>query len=168
MPEKLKAMTAVWIDLEKRYNAVIPQMYQLIMQYWNLQTGSWRRLVMMHEMLGERLAALGAPDASSPPADSDGDVKTLLDEIGETKALCRRLSTEFWALVPKANRVLDDLEELNKGLNAVVKEKSRAFKVSSSVGELKKLSTTVNNLYADTRDALLDDKLHKPDDPLIN
>jgi septal ring factor EnvC (AmiA/AmiB activator) len=168
MPGKLAALSAEWNDLSKRFQQVVPQTSKLIMQYYNPSSGAWRRLLEMHAMLGQRLAALGVADAADPAAADDDEVKTLLAEIVETKAQCRRLSQEFWQLAPTVNQMLTDFKDLKEALDKVIKEKSSVFKSSKSVDELKALRGVVNTTWVDFRAALRDDPMPKPDDPNIN
>lgn len=167
MPKQLEALSAVWTGLDKRMQQTNAKMYPLITQFYNPQSGSFRRLMDMYAMLGQRLQTLGAADASAPEAADDDEVKTLLAEIAQVKVTCQRLSKEFWALKPQVNRIIDELEDLNKALRKVVKEKSKLFTVSSSVAELRKLSDLVNDVYVDFTGVVGDNRLLKPDDPLI-
>jgi hypothetical protein len=167
MPKQLQLLSTRWQDVEKRYDAVVPQMYPIIMQYRNVQSGAWPRLVTLHDMLAERLAELGAQNATAPPAATDPQVKTLLKEIDNTKALCRRFSKQFYDLAGKMNPVFKDLETLRNDLDKVIKEKSGFFTRSNSVGEIRKLRGTVSTLIANTQ-FVLRDRPVKPDDPAIN
>lgn len=164
MPKELAALTARWQGVEKRIDAVWPDLASLIMQYRNQQSGAWPRLVTLWEMLEERLGELGATSARHPAAAGDAQVKKLVAEIDNVAGICVKLSKEYWQ---KKGTVFDELLTLQKDVEKAVKGKSGIFSRSQSLPLLKTLRGTVNTMVAEAR-FFTKDQPPKPDDPAIS
>lgn len=166
MAKQLAALSMRWWDLEPKLRTVWPDLASLIMQYRNQQSGSWPRLVVLFEMLDERLGKLGANSAQDAVAARDMQVKKLLLEIAGTKKICQKVSTEYWQL-RNSTTAFKDLGVLVADVEKAVKDKSGFFSNSKSLPLLKTLKDSVAMMAADARH-LLKDEPHKPNAPEIN
>jgi hypothetical protein len=166
--KQLVPLSKRWWDVEDRVKDVWPDFTALIVQFNHPESGAWARLVDMYDMLDQRLGALGANTAQDPAAVNDNEIKLLLAEINKGKALCRKISTQYWQLRtgPKAV-VFKELAKLKLDLEKVVKEKSGIFARSKSLPVLKELMNAAKSLNADA-EHMMKDAPPKPDDPRIS
>ena len=160
MPKQLQALRTRWVDVQADLDKVWGDLAKLIMQYRNVQSGAWPRLITLYEMLDERLAELGVESVSERK--NDPQLKTLMAEIGKVRALCRKISAQYWE---RKGTAFDDLRTLQRDFEKAIKEKKSTF-FSQSLPALKKLQKSVNTMNANAQ-FFLKDEPPKPDDPVI-
>jgi hypothetical protein len=167
MASNLVKLSGRWWAVEDRVKNEWGDFHKLIVQYRSPNAGTYSRLLEYLRMLAQRLTALGVNNAQDPVAAADPEVQALLTEIVNTKALCRKVSKQFWDLRAKST-LFKELYGVKDDLDAAITKKAAALKKSKSLPALEDVRTKVNDLVADLEKAFRDDAPHKPTEAWIN
>ncbi len=167
MAKTLEKLAVELADIHKRVDPMLGNMERLDNNFWNDTAGCWNRYYAGIDMLAEHMESLGQQGGDQVGAVTDNEAKQLMAGIESAKKDCLKISKEYWTTAMRVDAIRKEVVTLQKRTEEVVKKKSKFFKKSSSLGDIKVLSkilSTFANHLATTTGA---GGPHKPDHKLL-
>lgn len=168
MPKQLAALQKEFDDILRRATPMLEDLDKRAADMGKLGATKGVQLMLGQgiDALADRVQTLGAATASDPVAANDPEVQTLLREIADMKATCRKISTEYWMNAQRLQAISKEAKQLKTKVDLVIGQKAAKLTQSKSLQGLRKLSVDLNT-YADDLNKTSTKAFKKPDHPFF-
>ena len=167
MAKTLDKLSVELADIHKRVDPMLERMERLDNNFWNATAGCWNRYYAGIDMLAEHTQSLGQKAGDQVGLATDKESRELMNGIEIAKKDCLKISKEYWTTAMRVNAIAKEVLALKKQTDEVVKKKSKAFRKSSSVADIKTLSKVLNTFANDLATTTGAGGPHKPDHKLL-
>ena len=167
MAKTLDKLSAELADIHRRVDPMLERLEKLDNNFWNATAGSWNRYYSGIDLLAEHTQSPGQQSGDQVGLATDDQTREIMSGIESAKKDCLRISKDYWATAIRVDAIAKEVLVLKRQTDDVVKKKSKAFKKSSSLADIKALSRTLSTFANDLNTTTGAGGPHKPDHKLL-